>query len=68
MGTVKLDVTDAESGDTVFQESRDVSDLTSDAVRMAAHWNGMLNDAQTAARAEAVAAGWPLPREQEERG
>jgi hypothetical protein len=56
MGTVKLDVTDAESGDTVFQESRDVSDLTSDVVRMAAHWNGMLTDAQTAARAEAIAA------------
>lgn len=42
LGNVKMDVTDADSGNIVFEESRDVSDLSSDTVRMAEHWRGMI--------------------------
>jgi hypothetical protein len=55
-GTVQIEVTDAESGNVVFRENRDVSDLQSDAVRMADHWRGMVSDARSAARAELNAA------------
>lgn len=42
---VTLAVTDAESGDTVFRESRFVSDLSSDVTRMATHFQKMRSDA-----------------------
>ena len=54
--TVRINVTDAESSATVFEESRSVSDLHSDAVRMANHWHEMVVDARGAARAAQVAA------------
>ena len=49
--TVRLTVTDAESGSTVFEETRTVADLGSDVVRMADHWHGMVADARAAAMA-----------------
>ena len=49
--TVKITVTDAESGDSVFHEERSVSDLGSDVSRMAAHFQSMVLAARTAARA-----------------
>jgi hypothetical protein len=49
--TVTINVTDAESGATVFAESRSVSDLDSDAVRMANHWHEMVVNAREQARA-----------------
>jgi len=54
--TVKINVTDAESSSTVFEESRNVSDLRSDSVRMATHWYEMVVDARAAARAAKAAA------------
>ena len=42
---VTLDVTDADSGDNVFRESRNVSDLSSDVTRMATHFQNMRSDA-----------------------
>ena len=42
---VTLAVRDAESGDTVFRESRTVSDLSSDVTRMATHFQKMRSDA-----------------------
>lgn len=45
---VTINVTDADSGATVFEESRSVSDLRSDAVRMASHWHDMVIDAKAA--------------------
>lgn len=64
--TVILNVTDAESSATVFEESRSVSDLHSDAVRMANHWHEMVGDAQAAARA-AKAAVEQAEREREQK-
>jgi hypothetical protein len=63
--TVKINVTDAESSATVFEESRSVSDLHSDAVRMANHWHDMVLDARAAAKA-AKAAEEQAEREREE--
>jgi hypothetical protein len=48
--TVKLNVTDADSGDTVFHEERSVSALSSDVSRMASHFQNMVSDARSAAR------------------
>ena len=52
VGTVKLNVTDADSGDTVFHEERNVSDLSSDVSRMAAHFQNMVSDARSVAKVE----------------
>jgi len=49
-GTVKLNVTHADSGDPVFHEERSVSDLSSDVSRMAAHFQSMVSDARAAAK------------------
>lgn len=46
--SVTINVTDADSGATVFRESRSISDLSSDAVRMADHWHEMVVKARTA--------------------
>ena len=54
--TVKINVTDAESSDTVFEESRTVSDMHSDAIRMANHWHEMVIEARAKARAAKLAA------------
>jgi len=57
-GTVNFNVTDADSGDTVFREERSVSDLSSDVSRMAAHFQNMVADARAAAKvAQAEAQG-----------
>lgn len=64
-GTVRVTVTDADSGNTVFAEGRDVSDLRSDAIRMADHWLEMVTDARDAALA-AQAAAAEAQREQAE--
>jgi hypothetical protein len=53
---VTINVTDAESSATVYEESRSVSDLRSDAVRMANHWHEMVVDARAAAHAAKAAA------------
>lgn len=53
--TVTINVTDAESSATVFEENRRVSDLDSDSVRMANHWREMVFDARSAARAAKAA-------------
>jgi len=49
-GTVKLNVSDADSGEPVFHEERSVSDLSSDVSRMAAHFQSMVSDARAAAK------------------
>lgn len=66
--TVKFNVTEAESSATVFEETRSVSDLHSDAVRMANHWHEMVVDARAAARtAKAAAEEAERQREQQAR-
>jgi hypothetical protein len=52
IGTVKLNVIHADSGKSVFLEERDVSDLSSDVSRMAAHFQAMVSEARAAAKAE----------------
>ena len=48
VGTVTLNVKDADSDDTVFNEYRSVSDLSSDVSRMARHFQSMVSDARSA--------------------
>jgi hypothetical protein len=50
-GTAKLNVTHADSGESIFHEERSVSDLSSDVSRMASHFQTMVSDARAAARA-----------------
>jgi hypothetical protein len=50
-GTVKLNVTHADSGESVFHEERSVSDLSSDVSRMSSHFQTMVSNARAAAKA-----------------
>lgn len=54
--SIKITVTHADSGAIVFQETRAVSDLSSDATRMATHFHDMVMDARAVLRSAQDAA------------